>query len=329
MTNKLFKLIPIICKVAPNRFHRDVALQRLYNQYKLHLHTETLLAHSIKRMEVLFCFDINYEQHFGSAMTSLILNNKNKIKRIHIIIDRASLKLRHKLDIISNKYQLEFCIYEIDVEQFYNLKLSAHASAANYFRLLAADVLPQSLDKILYLDSDLIVNGSLDELFDLDISNYPLAASGSKVITTKKRLQMQGDYYFNSGVMLINLDYWRQNNLGFKALDFIRNNPNMILLWDQDALNKVIDGNFLPLNSKWNSLLDLDKNQSQVKEESVIIHFVGSLKPWHIWCMNPHKKIYWDYLKQSCWSNSMPTLPKNFKQALSAIRYIITYLFSS
>ncbi len=57
-------------------------------------------------MEFLFRFDINYEQHFGSAVTSLILNNQNKIKIIHIILDHASLKIRHKLDIIINKCQL-------------------------------------------------------------------------------------------------------------------------------------------------------------------------------------------------------------------------------
>lgn len=276
-------------------------------------------------MEVLFCFDEKYEQHFGVSVTSLLVNNPGRIPKVHIIIDKASDNLKQKLDRISQEYKVEFCIHQIDVEKFYGLKLTAHASAANYFRLLAPDILPASLNKVLYLDSDLVVNGSLDELFNLDISNYPVAACGGKVITTKQRLQLQGDYYFNSGVMLMNLDFWRREKLGLQSIEFIRAHPEMILLWDQDALNKIIDGNYINLDCKWNSLVDSYANQSQVSEESVIVHFVGSLKPWHGWCMDPSKKLYWTYLKKSLWSNSTPTMPKNFKQTLSALRYLAAY----
>ncbi|NJL60567.1 MAG: glycosyltransferase family 8 protein [Methylacidiphilales bacterium] len=280
-------------------------------------------------MEILFCFDERYEQHFGVSVTSLLINNFGEVSKIHIIIDKLSDNLKQKLDEISQNYKVEVCIYKINIEEFYGLKVTAHASAANYFRLLAADVLPNTLNKILYLDSDLVVNSSVDELFNLDITNYPVAACGGKAITTKQRLQLQGNYYFNSGVMLINLDYWRREEIGLKAIEFIRNYPEMIKYWDQDALNKIIDGNYINLDSRWNSLVDAYSNQSQVNQESVIIHFVGSLKPWQVWCMDTQKELYWTYLKKSMWASSTPTFPKNSKQILSAIRYLTLFVIRS
>ncbi len=273
-------------------------------------------------MEVLFCFDSKYEQHFGASVTSLLVNNPGRVRSVHIMIDEVSKQLKQKLDRISQDYEVEVYIHKVDIEQLSDLKITAHASAANYLRLLASDMLPKTLAKVLYLDSDLIVNAPIDELFNTDITNYPLAACGDKVITTKQRLQLQGNYYFNSGVILMNLDYWRREKLGLKAIDFIRSNPDMIILWDQDALNKIVDGNFINLNRKWNSLVDLYANQSQVTPDSIIIHFVGSLKPWHSWCLDSQKEIYWSYLKKSLWANSIPTFPKNLKQTLSAIRYL-------
>ncbi|BAY25886.1 glycosyl transferase family 8 [Calothrix sp. NIES-2100] len=276
-------------------------------------------------MEILFCFDEQYEQHFGVAVTSLILNNLEHVKQVHIITNKINSNLHHKLEQLKAKCDVNFLIYQIDDASVKNLKLSYHISSASYYRLLAADLLPSHLSKVLYLDSDLIVNGSLLELYNYDLSNYIIAAySGlAKAVATKKRLQLQSDYYFNAGVMLINLDAWRKIDVGSKCLDLIRNQPDLVLLLDQDALNKVIDGQFLNLDNKWNSLVNLYAGESAINEESIIVHFVGSLKPWHSWCIAAEKKIYWLYLQQSPWSSAYPELPNNFKTFLSAIKALI------
>ncbi|HYW20230.1 MAG TPA: glycosyltransferase family 8 protein [Nodularia sp. (in: cyanobacteria)] len=273
-------------------------------------------------MEVLFCFDGKYEQHFGAAVTSLILNNLDNLKKVHIITKKITTNFQEKIEQLKTKAQIDFLIYEVQDAEVENLKVSEHISSAAYYRLLAAEILPNDIDKILYLDSDLIVNGSIIELYNYDIANYVLAAHGKKVVTTKKRLELNSNYYFNSGVMLINLETWRNMNIGDKCIELIRNRPEMIELWDQDALNKVIDGQFLNVDQKWNSLIDLYDGNSQANDQSMVIHFIGSLKPWQIWCISPEKELYWSYLKKSPWSNSIPEIPKNFKQVLSAIKAI-------
>ncbi|MDX2099948.1 MAG: glycosyltransferase family 8 protein [Leptolyngbyaceae cyanobacterium bins.59] len=278
-------------------------------------------------MNVLFCFDRNYEQHFGVAVTSLILNNAAHLQGIYIITDHISPELKAKLEALTQKHKVTFYPYEIDgkkaeVDKF---KIFAHVSAAACYRLLIAEILPPDLEKVLYLDSDLVVNGDLSELYNLDVSNYPVAAFGGKVRTTKQRLQLKNDYYFNSGVLLINLNLWRQQKVGLRAIDIIKNDPESVLLPDQDAINKVVDGNFLLLDKKWNSQVDSYEFQSQVDGDSVIVHYIGSLKPWQGWCMAPEKDLYWSYLKKSPWSDAKAEKPKNVKKLVAATRYLFRY----
>ncbi|GAX35404.1 glycosyltransferase family 8 protein [Nodularia sp. NIES-3585] len=277
-------------------------------------------------MEVLFCFDKKYEQHFGAAVTSLILNNADHLTKVHIVTKKISSNFQSKIDQLKAKAKIDFLIYEIKDTEVENFKISQHISSASYYRLLAPDILPNQLSKILYLDSDLIVNGSISELYNYDLSNYIVAAQGKKVISTKKRLELNSNYYFNAGVILINLETWRNLNIGKKCIEIIRNRPDLIKLHDQDALNKVIDGQFLNIDQKWNSLVDLYEGHSQANDKSMVIHFIGSLKPWQIWCISPQKELYWSYLKQSPWSSSIPELPKNSKQVLSAIKAILKQL---
>ncbi|ACK66221.1 glycosyl transferase family 8 [Rippkaea orientalis PCC 8801] len=275
-------------------------------------------------MDVLFCFDKNYEQHFGVAITSLILNNTNKIKTIHLVTKDNSKDFLKKIDKLKSKTQAKFFIYSPDDKDLSNVKVSAHISTAAYYRLLAPELLPQDLKKILYLDSDLVVNSSLENLYNMDISDDILAAyAGGKMGPgTKKRLQLTGDFYFNSGVMLINLEAWRTENIGNKCFKFLQENPDMIRLWDQDALNKIVDGKFLNIDGIWNSLVDLTTGETRVTNQSIIIHFTGTLKPWQSWCIRPEKRIYWYYLRQSPWSNAYPQFPKNFQEMLLAIKSV-------
>lgn len=274
-------------------------------------------------MEVLFCFDQRYEQHFGVAITSLIITNSHDLKTVYVIVDRLTDQLKVKLDWLTQAYDIAIQTYEVSPDQLSGVKLTGHISAAAYFRILAAQILPDDCQKVLYLDSDLVVTGAIASLYNLDISAYPLAASGQRVVTTKARLKLNGNYYFNSGVILINLEAWRRDNIGDQALQFIREFPQMVKFHDQDALNKIVDGNFLNLDQRWNSLVDLYAGTSQANPDSRVIHFVGSLKPWQIWCLHPERELYWSYLRQSPWSGAVPTFPRTVRQALIAVRSMV------
>jgi UDP-glucose/galactose:(glucosyl)LPS alpha-1,2-glucosyl/galactosyltransferase len=275
-------------------------------------------------MNILFCFDQKYEQHFGVALTSLIENNyqENRTITIHFLTPVITKGLRKKINQLSESLNISICPYEVDSTKLENLRTSAHISSASYYRLIAPSILPGSLDKILYLDCDLIVDGSVQSLYDLDISDRVVAACGGKTVTNKKRLNLSGDYYFNAGVILINLKMWRDLDIGNQCLQWLNDYPNVAQFHDQDALNKIIDGNFINIDSKWNSTVDLYKPSSKITNESVIIHFIGSLKPWQLWCIRPIKAKYWFYHSKSLWSDSLPEIPTNFKSFVKALRSI-------
>ena len=268
-------------------------------------------------MNIVFCFDKNYEQHFGVALTSVILSNMNCHINLYLITDVVDDDLKEKLIRLSKTYDISFQYYTIDSpEKLDNLKVSAHISKAAYYRLLIPDILPVSIDKVLYLDSDLVVKSSLEELYNLEIADeYFLAAHGSR----KKR-------FFNSGVMLLNLKKWREENLSERVIDFALNNESILIHWDQTALNNIVGSDFLPIGIRWNLQVDLGTKKHERHESSLnfddakIVHFIGSRKPWYFWSLDKRKKIYDYYLNQSLWSMT------KWRSILKQIGYLQTML---
>jgi len=257
-------------------------------------------------MQLLFCFDKNYQQHFGVAVTSVLLNNIDHHFDIHIITDFIEEQLKQKLDKLSNNYKCSFYFYIInDLDKFSNLKVSGHISKAAYYRLIMADLLPDNIDKILYLDSDLVVTSSLEELYNIDINNYFLAAAGFGAT-----LEVSDKKTFNSGVMLINLEKWRNENISTKVIEFAITNKEKLAFWDQTALNRVIKGNYLKIDGKWNFQVDLSPRKIHKPEDNVdienakIVHYVGASKPWYFWVSDKRKNKYESYLNKSLWSMS-------------------------
>ena len=277
-------------------------------------------------MDLLFCFDQNYEQHFGVALTSFLLNNPDVPVTAHLLTKEKSRNLDERFKSLEDEFNVTIVVYEVSDENLTDFPLSSHFSTAIYYRLIAPELLPQSLDRILYLDSDVVVTGSVTELYSLDFCDKVVAACGSRVITTKQRLQLQGNYYFNSGVILINLVQWRRQEIGRQCLEFLNRCGDEVKFGDQDALNKVIDGDFVSVDRRWNTLVDFYSGRVPVTAESVILHFIGGLKPWQVWCIEPERQFYWSYLRRSPWRDAWPEFPKTLKKTASALRAILRQL---
>lgn len=273
-------------------------------------------------MNVLFCFDNKYEQHFGVALTSLLYHHPQTSINLYIITKNPSDKLIANLEKLQQTNKLNVHIKDINEVKLNDLKTSLHISEASYYRLILGEVLPLEVERILYLDSDLVVKSNLEKLYNLNLNENYIAAYGNPSRSHSQRLDLQSGLYFNAGVLLINLQDWRTDNLGNKALDFVRNNSNKIRHHDQDALNKVIDGKFIRLEQQWNFLVDLGRlaKQNNFKksadnleiENAKIIHFVGKSKPWYFWVASDYKKNYWFYFNKSPWKLSL--FPKIIQQ---------------
>lgn len=203
-------------------------------------------------------------------------------------------------------------------------KASNHPISA-YYRLLLPAIIPSQLKKVIYLDSDVVVEGDLAELWDKDLKDQSLLAVQDPIheyITAGeyfKSLNLEGrgitpDHkYLNSGVLVINLEKWRQHHTADQVLEFIGQHPELPFP-DQDAINVVLAGQWGDLNPRWNqihavhtyeSYRDSPYDESLYQDlihQPLIIHYTSRPKPWGNNCTHPQADRYFKYLDQTAWS---------------------------
>ena len=205
----------------------------------------------------------------------------------------------------------------------YDLKYPQHYGLECYFRLTAPLVL-KNFKKIIYTDIDLVFMVDIDELYSQSIEEYPLGACHDIIYNTflddksldyfeyaTKELELKEPYkYFNTGVMLLNLEYMRENNISKHLLKMANNKQYKIL--EQDILNKYFKTNIKYLDYKWNfpTLSDLyrkrlEKSQeftkklyNKVQQNPAIIHWAGGAKPWK-YRNTDYSFLWWDYAQKT------------------------------
>ena len=285
-------------------------------------------------MNVVFATDRCFLQHLAVALVSLLANNSGM--NIYIINNDIAADDWRKLEKLFTGKDSKLINAKIDDRPIENLITTCHFTKANYYRLFIPEIVKE--DRALYLDADIVVNRKIDDLYNADISNTFLAAVDNMDIYNHHELEMESSAkYFNSGVMLINLECWRANNVKEKVIEFISRKPEVIRFVDQDGLNSVINGNWLELHPKYNlhtRLLYIDyAADSPIKEATInpsIIHYTGPSKPWHFRNIHPYKHLYWKHLRKTPYKYFIPddlniiniikwTVPLSVKQYLKNI----------
>ena len=266
--------------------------------------------------------DDNYAQHCGVMLCSLFENNKQEQFEIHILISSLKDENKENLNQIVSRYDSVCHFHIVNSELLKDVKYRAERplSEATYYRILLASTLDESISKILYLDSDMIVLGDISPIFEIDLQNYALAAARDlQKLTDELRFILslpQNAPYFNAGMMLINLDYWREHKSEQLLIDFSKNAKN-IYNHDQDALNAVFNGHWFMLTPRWNrffpynyesSFFENDIDRKAYKKDPVIIHYVNYFKAWNrfIWIgvkWHKYRNCYYQYLKLTPWAN--------------------------
>jgi UDP-glucose/galactose:(glucosyl)LPS alpha-1,2-glucosyl/galactosyltransferase len=259
-------------------------------------------------LEVLAACDSRYLPHAATMICSLLEHNKVSI--IHLFYSQIDPRYLSDLEKMVRGYDSRLVCHEIIADDFKDLrvdKMSSQSSIANYYRLVAPQVLPITTKKILYLDSDMIVRSSLDDLWNIDLGNNALAAVEDAFYSPNHGYAElpPGAPYFNAGMLLINLDYWRRNKIAEQAIEFIRLNPEKANYYDQDALNTVLVGRWICLGATWNAHGDAKLDWPAVRNLDVhnpaIVHFVGNDKPWHWTSQHSYKDEYRYYRSKTPW----------------------------
>lgn len=266
--------------------------------------------------------DANYVKYCGVMLISLFENNKESTFDIHIVADTLPQEQVKVLESIIASYQNEVHFYFDSSHLVNNLPQIAqsHLSLAAYYRCFLSSILPDHLKTIIYLDCDLLVVSSVKELWELEISDYPLAAvvdKGCFKDKVYKRLGYDKRYsYFNTGVQLVNLEYLRKINMEKLVLDFMEQCNIQLDYYDQDILNCLFHKKKKLIPFRWNmqdgfyrTKQRMDINELSMEEalqNPAIIHFTGNKKPWHYECIHSLKGLYYKYLDMSPWKGERP-----------------------
>jgi len=180
-----------------------------------------------------------------------------------------------------------------------------------YARICAPYFLPKHIKKAIYLDVDMLVLEDINQLWNINIGNYTIAAvldRSEKVsspwggIKNYMELGMNPDSkYFNSGLLIINLEKWRSENATELVIKAVNDNSGYVTFADQYGLNIVFINNWFELNSKWNSY-----SQNDI-EDPYLIHFTGMKPIFKGYNYNEkYKDIFYNYIKLTPWSDFKP-----------------------
>ena len=267
----------------------------------------------------LYDKDGRYSKFVGTSMASIFENTSTNVI-VHIFHDNTLTADNHdKFNEIAKKYNQQVKFYNVEVlaaDRINNIKkslphlLMSRYSIATIYRLLIPEIL-DNINKIIYLDADIIVNLDIDKLWSVDIKDYPLAAvpevsvcinwskDESKYLL-KNNLVSDKDY-FNAGVLILNIEYFRKNedeiNEGYK---FICQHPQC-LFFDQDLLNYCFSNKYIKLEPQFQRFTSYERSLHNHCFEA-IYHFAGNSLTLE--ANDEFNHMYLNYFVKTPWCNA-------------------------
>lgn len=266
----------------------------------------------MKNIKIVMASDDKYAQHLGVLIVSILYNSTDEESFTFYILD-GGISEQNRLKIERVKKIKEFHIEYLTVD--WSLLASCpdmrYYSKNTFSRLLIPEMLPHE-SRVIYLDVDIIVKSSLSEFWDADMQGRSIGCiedSGDSSYQ-KNILGLEDTFYFNAGVLLINLDRIRQYNLFQKTLMWIDKYNYLLIFPDQDALNVVFHNDKIKLESKWN-YRPSEKNSNPYS----IIHYSCESKPWSYMYTGYLQEEYLFYQNLSPWKDVSPS-DKNIKNRI-------------
>lgn len=272
------------------------------------------------KIHIGLCADGRYAMPLGVCVTSILENNKANKVVVHIITKGFDEENSRRLKLTARKYNQEVILHIVKDDIFENLPQSDIFPHSIYYRYLFPQVVDETINKILYLDCDILVLSDLSKLWYIDIGDSPIAAvqdaNGDDIIN-RNRIDVFDGRYLNSGALVLNLNYWRKHHCLDTLSEFISNNPEKCLYPDQDALNVIFHNKifWLPFScnfqitlmqpfesyrlckTNWPEIIDSFK-------DIIILHYSSyDGKPWFVENNSDLDLIWKYYWKLSLWGD--------------------------
>lgn len=271
------------------------------------------------KMNILISINSKFIMPAMVMLASLFENNKVPIDVYMMYSDlnkNEILILKKHVKKWNNKLKL----IKINKDLFKKLPLYKRLSKETYYRLILHEVLPINIKRILYLDVDIIVNKSIVNFYNQSLDNYFCIVCEDIAISRKdERLYKslginKNEKYFNAGVILYNLDLFRENIKVKDIFKFAYERGEKLKYHDQDILNYFLKNKVKFEDYKIYNMTSLGMKQNKLKykfiyDNTVIIHYAGLLKPWNSDYGNePFGELFWKYTKKTPYRYSHPLL---------------------
>lgn len=265
-----------------------------------------------------------YVPHVAAMLHSLLSVQGNAGITVHFLYD-ANLE-KTELERLRNFAIEQGAVWQghlITEEQRARFPDNYHFGREAWYRTLLPELLPE-LERVLYLDADTIIRQSLEPLWQFDLQGHVIGAIANPLYAFMDNSFMLGlgvdspDNYFNSGVILFDLQEWRAQNVGAELLQFIAEHGAAQAWPDQNTLNSVLRGRWMRLPAQWNMqnvYFELPLKRIPYPTESLrlarqnpaIVHYSAPYKPWMYMCKHPFLEDYLRHLSVTPWKGQAIT----------------------
>ncbi|MEV4492474.1 glycosyltransferase family 8 protein [Micromonospora coxensis] len=268
-------------------------------------------------MDLTLTFDAAYAPHAAVVMSTVAESNPGQELRYWLIAaDDVNASARAALARVAGPdATVEYLRVDTSPVKLPkgNDPVMAYLSPAMYLRLLVPAALPAEVRRVLYLDCDTMCTNSLAPLFEVDMGGVPVGAvrdpfnrrlldmGGIPGLATYRDLDPYG-HYFNSGVLLIDVDRWKECEVTERSLAYLGRHAHESRYPDQDALNYAVYDNWLRLPKRWNDLMAwrLEPEFGGKLSDSAVIHPAGPIKPWQPgFPKGARRDLYWRHRRGS------------------------------
>ncbi|WP_407371183.1 glycosyltransferase family 8 protein [Carnobacterium sp.] len=268
-----------------------------------------------KLIPIVSAADNNYAPYLSVTLKTILDNLSSDYDvAFYIIDDHITSESKEKLEKSISNHTATIDYLEVDSELYANVMESDHITQTAYYRISLPDLLEDKhYEKVLYIDSDVLVMDDISKLYETDIGDKVVGAvidPGQALAHPRLGIETK-DYYFNSGLLLMDLTNWRKAKITEKTLTFLEKQKDKIIYHDQDALNGTLYEKWYALHPKWNAQTSLvferhqPPNDFYVKaykeavDQPSIVHFTGHDKPWNSDEYHPYTKRYLKELKKT------------------------------
>jgi lipopolysaccharide biosynthesis glycosyltransferase len=290
-------------------------------------------------IDLVFTVDANFSMQLAVAIAGLARHAADRPHRVFVLQSGYDAGLRNKVEAVTGD-----CVHlhwlELSIESPATFFHRDHPwSPATLYRLRIEEQLPSEVKQVIYLDADIIVRASLGELWRTDLGETKggavrdAIAPWSSSVLDWRALDIPPERpYFNAGVVVIPLGRWREERISERALCFLQHNNLRCV--DQCALNLALDGDWTPLDPRWNLQTDHfagDRCWGWIVEQRAtferaladpaVVHFTNShgwRKPWETWPSHPYTEEWFELLDSTPWAGWRPDSrrPSRFSRAL-------------